>query len=309
LAGNFVQKQLQFTIQLTSNPQTSQPGVFSATKSNSAIISNVRASVEIVHSGAIKSTANVRIYGLSQSLMNDLTTLGFLYNQIPNNAMIIEAGDAQNGLTQIFSGTINGAHGDYQSAPDVALNFELVAAGYAQWFQANALSFPGATDVWTVVQKFAEQLGLNPENDLPSAVSGPYQGHYLGTLLEQVREYAEHAHVVIEITDGGTTLAVWPKGGSRNTNSPPILSPETGMIGYPTFTTGGVVVRAIFNPKITLGSKFTIQSSIPQASKTWTVQTMGLNLESQVPDGQWMMTIGGWAPTAANPLPPPQPIS
>jgi len=52
----------------------------------------------------------------------------------------------------------------------------------------------------------------------------------------------EEANIETFLNDGvPKTLIIWPKGGSRG-GSIPLVSRDTGMIGYPSYTQNGIVV-------------------------------------------------------------------
>ena len=57
------------------------------------------------------------------------------------------------------------------------------------------------------------------------------------------------------------TVAIWPKGGHRQTPTVPIISPRTGQVGYPAFAQLGIKVRTLFNPAIVHGSQIKIEGS------------------------------------------------
>ena len=107
-----------------------------------------------------------------------------------------------------------------------------------------------------------------------------------------MRAIAEHANINAEIVDGGTKLAIWPKGGSRTSqqgNNIPLISATTGMIRSPSFAPNGyLVVKTLYNPQISFGSVVQVQSdTITQANKSWVVQKLDLSLDSLTPKGKW----------------------
>jgi hypothetical protein len=66
-----------------------------------------------------------------------------------------------------------------------------------------------------------------------------------------------------------------------------LLSPQTGMVGYPAFSGPAVLVKSILNPKIQNGTKLTIQSSLTPAAGNWSVFHAIHDFESNVPHGKW----------------------
>ncbi len=88
-------------------------------------------------------------------------------------------------------------------------------------------------------------------------------------------------------------LSIWPRGGYR-AGQIPIISPDTGMVGYPSFTQSGVVVKTLFNSAIRFGQLVSVQSSLQGATGQYRVQKLAHDIESEMPGGKWftqMVTV------------------
>jgi len=334
----FTQKLIDLTIQLAQAPGTNQAPTFSGTGGNQVTLSNSRVSVRIRNAGSgTQNQAQVRIYGLAPSLMNELATLGVAFNIVPKNTITIMAGDTYP-LSTVFVGTIWAAYGNYDEAPDVPFTFECTA-GVAQ-LTANAAptSFTQATSAADVMQSIAQKMGLNFENNNVNAMlrsgggGGPY---FKGSLWQQARMCAEAGNFYWGVFNG-VTLAIWPKGGFRSAPPTPVIAPPPlgEMIGYPAFTQSGLIVRSVFNPQIVFGGQIQVQSSLlsgiasaqqgiaaqqisnlkvggtfaPYKFATdgiWAVNKVDMDLDSQVPGGQWMTTAYAYNPNYQKTLPSP----
>jgi hypothetical protein len=88
------------------------------------------------------------------------------------------------------------------------------------------------------------------------------------------------------------TVAIWPRDGSRSGDAP-LVSPETGMIGYPEFQQAAVSVRTLFNPEIVIGKPIEVKSQLPAANGRWSVFGAAHHLAAQLPDGPWETTATG----------------
>ena len=53
---------------------------------------------------------------------------------------------------------------------------------------------------------------------------------------------------------------IWPKGQNRGTLIP-LISAETGMVGYPSSTQNGVAVRVLYNPAMNIGQRVKAEAS------------------------------------------------
>lgn len=322
---SFLQRVLSFSFQLNPNPSTPQPATFATsdgvdTGADVVNLSGYRSECRITNATAPGgSYCEAKIFGMSQSLMNQLAAVGPSVNSINRNNVTISAGAASNasaaaanasqaplgGFPVAFGGTIYFAFGDYNNMPDVPFRFSARSGLFEQVQSAKPASYQGPTSIVSIMQAFADQLGVPLENN---GVNGNLQNpYYPGTLMQQIYRAAEHADIFAMLVDGGTKLAIWPKTGFRTSQqaSPPLISPSTGMIGYPTFGQNSYLyVRALYNPDVLFKGPVEIQSSIPQAQGLWTVQKMDLILSSLMPSGDWMMVLQCWPATTTTPAPP-----
>lgn len=313
----FAQRLIEVAVKLATNSETNQPTTFSESGTDTVTLSGSRTSVRIQNSGTpAGSTASVDIYGMTPSLMNQLSTLGMVVNIVPKNTLTISAGDNTNGMSVVFSGTIVAGYGDFNAAPDVPFHFECNSGLGDAVAPAVASSFTGSTDVATIMAGFARQMNLGFENNgVTTKLSSPY---FAGNVRTQMRACADHAGINAEIVNGNK-LAIWPKGGSRTSVTlVPIISKDTGMIGYPAFTQQGIIFKTVFNPQVAFGGTVKVQSGllsgvlsaqknqnasflIPQDS-IWAVYKLDHALDSLVPRGQWMSTIYGYNPHYPKPI-------
>lgn len=306
---SFVQRKIEITITLDPNNQpVGQPNTFAGSNSNTITLSGFRTSVRISNSGAPGgSSAEIRVYGLAEDTMNQLSALGIVFNRIQKNTILVKAGDDVAGLTAVYGGTIFTAVPDYNKAPNVPFVMQCFS-GYANGIApVAASSFPQSTDVATIMSGFASQMSVGFENNGVNVRLPP--SYFPGTLADQMRRAAEAANINAELVDANTKLAIWPIGGSRSSQQGqnlPLISKDTGMIGYPTPSPNGyMTVNTLFNPLIAFGGKVQVQSArVPLANRTWVVQSLDLNLESQVPKGNWMATCFCYPVDYAAPPPP-----
>jgi hypothetical protein len=85
-------------------------------------------------------------------------------------------------------------------------------------------------------------------------------------------------------------LAIWPKNSYRP-GTGALISPTTGLVGYPAFTDIGIVVTVLFNPAIKYGALIEVQSSLTPACGKWAIYGMQHELESQTVGGSWFSRI------------------
>lgn len=253
-----------------------------------------RVSARIVNAGSPSmGTADVAIYGMTLSDMNALSTIGTQLNQIGKNSISIYAGDSDQNMSLVFKGTIYMAWMDGQAQPEVPFRVNAYGGLYEAVAKADPTSIQGSADVAQAIQQIAQQAGLQFENNgVNVKVSNPYLP---GTAREQIMNIARAAGIEWTIDNG--TVAIWKTGQSRQGRNVD-LSPETGLVGYPSFNQSAIVARSYFNQNIVFGGQVTLKSQIQPANGTWNVISIVHEIEAEMPDGAWftivtMTTVGG----------------
>lgn len=251
---------------------------------------SLRASANITIAGVYAfSTMDLTVSGMTLSNMNALTTLGQNIAALRRNVVTVEAGDAGTGLSVVFRGQIQEAWADFSGMPNVIFRVHARADLLEAVKPIPPTTFNGLADVVTIMRGLATQAGWSFQNDgVTAQLIDPY---FPGTIGDQIKACADHAN--IRMLPGPPTLFIWPKGGARG-GSVPIVSPDTGLVGYPTFTQSGIQLTTLFNPGIGFGQKIQVKSSVkipaqlPMVSDgIWVVASLSHALESETPGGQW----------------------
>lgn len=287
--------EVTFTLEAEKNSQgniTSQP-VFTGTTSNSVTLSGYRASAHIVKAGGTSmGECQLKIYGMSLSLMNQLSTLGRTPVIIGRNFVTVTAGDSKNGMGLVFKGTISQAYTDLGSAPDSAFMVNAFSGLVEAMMPIPPTSYQGSADAAVIMSGLATQMNLAFENNGVSVMlSNPY---FPGSARSQAEACAKAAGIDWIIDLG--ILSIWPKGGSRG-GAVPAIGPDSGMIGYPFPSGQGLLgLRCFFNSGITFGGKIAVMSSIQPATGTWTICHVEHDIDCELPNGNWMTTVAGTPP-------------
>lgn len=280
---SFVQRQLSISFGLNS-------GTFAATGSAGATFSGLRISAKVVITGSMSAggTMQAAIYGMTLSEMNELATLGMAVQKYGQNSVVLQAGDADNGLSTVFQGQIIQCWPDMSAAPEVCLQVVANIGNAAAGMPIPPTSFAGSTDVATILQGLAGKGGFTFENNGVSIkLNNPY---FPGTLRQQIKEAIQAAGCYGTI-DGQNTLAIWPRDGSRNTGAIS-TSPDTDMVGYPMFFNQGIMVEMLFNKDARPGGQLTVSGSqLTTANGNYTIASVVHDLESQLPRGKWFTTV------------------
>lgn len=270
-------------------------GSFGDTGSNQVDLPVLRTTADVVYAGGnAMGTLEMSIYGMTLSQMNQLSTLGMIYTQQRRNSVTITAGEEDDsgasvsGMATVFQGTIRNAWPDMQGAPDVPFRVSAATGLIDAIAPATSISVSGTADVATLLSGLAVQMKLRFENSGVSVkLANPY---YSGSARSQALAIVQDAGIEWNAGANGV-LAIWTAGQSRN-GAPILISKETGMDGYPSYTSNGILMRTLFNPPLGLGNSIEIKTDLklPYAGK-WSVYGLNHHLDCMVPRGRWFSDI------------------
>lgn len=247
-------------------------------------LSGLRSSVVINNdSGLLSMTSmQLRVFGMDKDLMDLFSTYNKELIKLSGDQVVLSISENGGPLTTIFTGNISAAFIDYNSAPDVSFNISAVSALEKKVQPAAAIGFQGEVDVASKIESLAKQIGYSFEGN---GVTAKLFNQYLdGSIIQQIYKLANAANLSCLIENG--KVAIWPAKSNRQL---PALSvgPQTGLVGYPTFTPVGIMIKTLFNPDLKCGRLVNITSDILKANGTWIVQICDHELSTMTPDGPW----------------------
>lgn len=265
-------------------------GDFGAPGLDTVDLTGLRTTVDITHAGGNSlSLAEIRIWGMPLDVMNKLTLLNvYATPERVNNRITISAGDEDGGVAVCFVGGIQEAWADGSDPPGIAFHVSAASAFVENIRPIPPTTFSGYVDVALVVSGIAAQMGLSIENNgVTGRLADPYFPGSLGAQLESICRAADIEYHIDTIA---RVVAIWPRRGHRDGPSI-VVSSETGLIGYPTFTQNGVRLRSLYNPNMIFGRKLEVRSQLSPACGTWVVANVNHNLDAEVTGGQWATEV------------------
>lgn len=283
---SFVKRALSFSFQLGT-------GSFGGGGQNTVNPpSGLWATAQIYKNGTPSmNQANIKIYGMQLSTMNQLSRIGVNPTQVRNNIITVMAGEEGGNMSLVFAGGIKECWPDFSTPTEAALVVEAFTGLVANMKPVTPSSFSGTIDVSQIMQQLAGQMGYTLENNGVSVqLSNPYLP---GTARAQALAAADAANIYVVFDDDNGIMAILPKGSARNSPAP-VISPSEEMVGYPTYVgPGQLALRTEFNPQIRFMGNVQVQNSIVGgANGTWRVTSLMHDL-STMPDGPWFTNIKG----------------
>lgn len=280
---SFIKRRLDVTISLGK-------GKFGDEQGPDVTLSGYRMTVDIpAYTAFENSPLTLLIHGLNQDLMNRLTTIGpVMTERRGKNLVRIAAGGDPGVPCVVYEGDIVEAWGSYamasdgKVAPGSVFTVKAEVAAAKQVKSASARSFRGAKQAQEIMCDIAKSMGYQGEKSGQDYVlADPY---FSGTDMDQLRSCAKAARVNFTIDRG--VLSVWPEGGYRK-GDPIGVAPETGLIGYPAFTSKGLQLTMLYNPDLGLGKRVQVISTVEPAHGEWIIVSLSHKLEAEVPGGVW----------------------
>lgn len=261
---------------------TLKEGLFDDQGNDTLTIDNNKAEVEIGAYGGIAGTnMEARIFGLSLNNMAALSYKGIQYNGSKQNLMKVWADDKP-----IFIGSITSCFADLNQMPDAPLIISAFSTGFDQSITAPPFSREGVASVAEIIQSISAGIGYTVVNSGVNAkVENPY---FTGDPISQIHQVAELAGINIDFRLGA--IYIWPQSGNVD-DTIPLISPATGLLGYPIFTRTGITFQCVYSDLILRGRKIQLETSLPNGSGVYTIQSATHHLSSWTEGGPWATIV------------------
>jgi len=235
-------------------------------------------------------TLQLKVYGMTLAQMNEYSSTGANMVGVQNTTVVVSAGNQGDAaLQQVFSGTIISSFIDFASVPDVAFNCSAVTGYFAKGNTIASNSFQGSHNAEDIIQALALTNGFKFVNGTGSnkAHAVLQNQNVYGSAVDQMQTVANNAAFPLKIENN--TVYIWANNGNVD-NVVVDVSPETGMVGYPSYWMSGFTVKSEFKPLIANGRTVNLTSSIPKANGQFPVHTCTHEISTLTPDGPWFTT-------------------
>ncbi|WP_432785027.1 hypothetical protein AAEX37_01948 [Oligella sp. MSHR50489EDL] len=276
-------KQIRVTLILSDKEET-----FTADGQNALSATGFRVLADVSYgNGAILPIAFVKIYGLSAEKMNKLlrvqwNTMGALMNKVR-----LEAGNHGEELHNVFEGNITFAYPDYSESPNIALVIEAQSASEHLIRAADPVTHEGQVDVVTLIELIVKRIGLDFKNDgFSKQVSNiTLNDTDIAKILRLSRAYEFDYYL------DGNLITITEQGKPRKLKVP-VITPKTGLIGYPVPSIKGIDFKCLYDPLVRFGAVVRIKDSIIEpANGDWKIYGLRLVLEANQPNGAWFCEV------------------
>jgi len=270
-------KQHSITIQFTLSDDDTFDG-----ESNVLTIKNARCHVSFQSvTGLSGINVNLSLWGLKKEYLSQLGCMGMVAVAAKRYKIKIWADD-----NLFFEGVIATAYADFARMPDVPLVITANPVFSIQVKNVQGISAPGSQKAEDLLKAICNACGLS--FDSYGEIEPINNPHYTGDAISCIQQIVKTVDAVCEITS--TTLTVWSRGHPRG-NAVLDISPQTGMLGYPTWAPVGLLVTTIYTPLAIPGSLARITTDMPNASGDYVIIGVDNILSSELPGGVWQTTM------------------
>lgn len=246
--------------------------------------------------GIAYQSLNLRIWGMSEPDMNFYgynpyeAVVGTLQSR-PRWRLQVMVGDEAHRPSLFFDGCIISGSPDYSGMPEVAFNVLATSDNALNLKLTPARTYAGRVPAAQMIADLAAEIGMASQNHgLTTVLTNQVLNGSLGDRLKVLAQAAA-AKIVV----GNGRIDYWPLNtgptGNRVIHD---ISPETGLVGYPTFSTNGITIRVVANPQILIGHGVKLTSAIKKATGYWTVSRVHHELSTLVANGPWFSTVELW---------------
>lgn len=278
----FVTRAARVTVTVTREDSSSDTGV----STSQYVFQEHRMIIRVSLGGGRFGNAKVSIHGVPLANMNNISRLWLVPLQIQAQDTI--AIDVWDGSTYVpfFNGVISWAGTDGSALPDVTLNIEANAAfGLSQTTPApySASGTQTLENVLTgILQNTGFTLDLAPSVP-PLTVTNP---RYSGSAQDQL-DACLRAFPNIAFNVTLQRVRVYPTTQPFGTD-PILVSPTTGAVGAPNYSSSAVTWKTLFNPQLVPGQAILLDSEfVLSGGANWVCRVLNHTLEPNKPKGAW----------------------
>jgi hypothetical protein len=250
-----------------------------------------RMRIGVRQAGAQFGNAKIEIFGVPLQTMNQIARLWLeVLTPVGTDTVQIDVWDGQD-YVPFFQGVIMWSAVNASRMPHVSLDIE-ANSGSALSLVPSSPYAVGATPVSlkAALTTIAAQGGFSVQ--YPDTVTQYQltQARVTGAPLEQIAQLMD---MFPKLTWFTSLQQIVVREALAPVNADAIrVAADTGLMGYPVYSTSGLTLATLFNPKITPGAALDVQTEFDFVNRTvWVAAVLAHTLEPNVPGGQWTTQI------------------
>jgi hypothetical protein len=239
-------------------------------------VSTINATVHTSLSSNFTNSADVIIYGMNESDIAALSTLGYAALKYELNGLNLYANYSDQQKSLCFSGYIVRAWCDF-SDPSRPMHFECQTTYQDALGDVTPTSIKGSVGVVDLFSKFASSLGYSLQNN---GVSGLLNNPiFTGSPIDQLKKLSKQTSTTCVADKGILKIAPFRYSLSNLELS---INSESGLLSYPTIDAWGVKLKIRYDPTLQIGQYIRLETivPVPKATGRWYVYDMQSTLSN-----------------------------
>lgn len=249
-----------------------------------------RMSIQVGQGGNQFGNAKVQIFGVPLDDMNQIARL-WLETLTPSttDTLRIDVWDGSD-FVPFFSGVITWSAVNASGAPNVALEIEANDSAIGMIQPAVPYAQEGPVVMKDALEAVLGPVGLVVELAEAVPVYQLTKVRLNGTPIEQASQLMS-AFPDLTWYINLQRFLVRPANGPLGGDPLPV-NKDSGMIGYPVYSTSGITLATLFDPRLRPGLALDVQTAFDFVNRTkWVAAVLQHNLQPNTPGGQWMTQI------------------
>lgn len=219
-------------------------------------VSTINATVHTSLSNNFTNSADVIVYGMNESDIAALSTLGYAALKYELNRIELYANYADQQKSLCFSGYIVRAWCDF-SDPSRPMHFECQTTYQEALGDVTPTSIKGQIGVVDLFSKFASSLGYSLQNnDVIGILNNPI---FTGSPIDQLKKLSKQTSSAC-VADKGV-LKIAPLRFALSTSILNIDS-NSGLLSYPTLDAWGVKLKIRYDPTLQIGQYIKLETIV-----------------------------------------------
>ena len=168
------------------------------------------------------------------------------------------------------------------------MHIEAAAGSYPSLKASPPIAVKGAQSAASLIEQFAKESGYSFLNN---GVAASVKNAVLnGSPIQKARTVAGMVGCELLIDDNVVKIQPYDKG--LDEGNAVLMSKDSGMLGYPTFTSEGISLKCLYNPDLQLGGMIEVDTVVPGAKGTWKITKLSHSLVANATSpGDWFSSI------------------
>ena len=289
----FIERIARVTVQVTRNDATGKPAPLTY------VFEQHRMRIQVRQGGNQYGNAHVEVFGVKLSTMNQIARL-WLESLTPQNSdtILIEVWD---GLTFVpfFQGVITWSAVDASGMPHVKLVLDANSSMPLMNTPVSPYTNAGPLALSDVLRGVAQSAGFALDYSPAAPTYQVSSVRLTGSPLQQVAQILKgYPALVWDVRL--QRLVVWQANAPYGAGAIRIAT-DTGMIAAPVYSTSGLQIATLFNPRIRPGAGLDVETQFDYVNRTqWVTSVLAHILEPNVPGGQWTTSLAATSFGAKN---------